>query len=159
MEKIKIGFICVGNSCRSQMAEGFAKHYGGDVIEAYSAGTNPASEISPNAILAMQEKGVDISFQYPKSIREIPSDLDIVVTMGCDVECPYVPAKYHDNWELDDPVGMPLAKFREVRNRIEKKVNVLVDIIRKSKNVEEVIQKMESDAERAKLRKIEKKKK
>jgi arsenate reductase len=90
---IKVGFICVGNSCRSQMAEGFAKHYGKDVIKAFSAGTHPAPEINPNAVAVMKEKGIDLSGQYPKLLKDIPAELDILITMGCNVECPFVPRK------------------------------------------------------------------
>ncbi|AYO31719.1 arsenate reductase ArsC [Biomaibacter acetigenes] len=102
---LKVGFICVGNSCRSQMAEGFARKYGKDVIEAFSAGTHPASEIDPNAVAVMKEKGIDLSEQYPKLLKDIPSELDILITMGCNVECTFVPCKIREDWGLDDPVG------------------------------------------------------
>lgn len=142
MEKLKIGFICVGNSCRSQMAEGFAKHYGGDILEVYSAGTHPASEVSLEAISAMREKGIDISSQYPKYIEDIPSKLDIIITMGCNVDCPYIPASHREDWGLDDPVGKPLEKFREVRDKIEKKVITLVDKIRGSESIQEAVKRL-----------------
>lgn len=144
VERIKVGFICVGNSCRSQMAEGFARYYGNDVIDAYSAGTNPAFEVSSNAVVVMQEKGVDISSQYPKYIGEIPSDLDLVITMGCNVKCPYIPSRYQVDWELEDPVGMPLEKFREVRDKIERKVKALVSAIKSSQSIEEALEKIGS---------------
>ncbi|MBC7334374.1 MAG: arsenate reductase ArsC [Actinobacteria bacterium] len=144
VERIKVGFICVGNSCRSQMAEGFARYYGNDVIDVYSAGTNPAFEVSSNAVVVMQEKGVDISSQYPKYIGEIPSDLDLVITMGCNVKCPYIPSRYQVDWELEDPVGMPLEKFREVRDKIERKVKALVSAIKSSQSIEEALEKIGS---------------
>lgn len=134
MAKLKVGFICVGNSCRSQMAEGFAKHYGKDVLEVYSAGTYPALEVNPNAILVMEEKGIDISFQYPKHIKDIPSRLDVVVTMGCDVECTYIPALYREDWDLGDPAGMSVETFRKIRDKIEKNVINLVRKIKIMKN-------------------------
>jgi arsenate reductase len=87
------------------MAEGFARKYGKDVIEAFSAGTHPASEIDPNAVAVMKEKGIDLSEQYPKLLKDIPSELDILITMGCNVECPFVPCKIKEDWGLDDPVG------------------------------------------------------
>jgi arsenate reductase len=124
--KIKVGFICVGNSCRSQMAEGFARHYGNDMIDAYSAGTNPAAEINPNAVLVMKEKGIDISGQYPKLLEDIPSGLDILITMGCGVECPFVPCKVREDWGLDDPAGKPVEEFRRIRDIIEEKVKLLI---------------------------------
>jgi arsenate reductase len=128
--KIKVGFICVGNSCRSQMAEGFARHYGNDMIEAYSAGTNPAAEINPNAVLVMKEKGIDISGQYPKLLEDIPSRLDILITMGCGVECPFVPCKVREDWGLDDPAGKPVEEFRRIRDLIEEKVKLLIKRIK-----------------------------
>ncbi len=133
MEKLKVGFICVGNSCRSQMAEGFAKEYGSDIFEVYSAGTDPAPEVKPNAVRAMEEKGIDISEQYPKLLKEIPGELDILITMGCNVECPYIPCKFREDWGLDDPAGHPIEVFRETRDIIEEKVK---DLIEKVKNEE-----------------------
>ena len=126
MSKIKIGFICVGNSCRSQMAEGFAKEYGKDIFEVYSAGTEPASEVKPNAVKAMKEIGIDISGQYPKKLEEIPSELDILITMGCGVECPYIPCEYRKDWGLDDPAGKPIAEFRKTREIIKDKLDDLI---------------------------------
>ena len=133
MEKLKVGFICVGNSCRSQMAEGFAKEYGSDIFEVYSAGTDPAPEVKPNAVRAMEEKGIDVSEQYPKLLKEIPGELDILITMGCNVECPYIPCKFREDWGLDDPAGHPIEVFRETRDIIEEKVK---DLIEKVKNEE-----------------------
>ncbi|MBF8435599.1 arsenate reductase ArsC [Halanaerobiaceae bacterium Z-7014] len=130
MEKIKVGFICVGNSCRSQMAEGFARDYGGDILEVYSAGTDPAPEVKPNAVEAMAEKGIDISDQYPKLLKEIPGELDILITMGCNVECPYIPCKFREDWGLDDPAGHPIEVFRETRDIIEDKVKDLIEKVK-----------------------------
>ncbi|MGM0413741.1 MAG: arsenate reductase ArsC [Bacillota bacterium] len=133
MEKLKVGFICVGNSCRSQMAEGFAREYGSEIFEVYSAGTDPAPEVKPNAVKAMEEKGIDISDQYPKLLEEIPGELDILITMGCNVECPYIPCKFREDWGLDDPAGHPIEVFRETREIIEEKVK---DLIKKVKTGE-----------------------
>lgn len=129
--KPKVAFICVGNSCRSQMAEGFAKHYGSDVFDAYSAGTEPAGEINPNAVLVMKEAGVDISSQYPKLLKDIPSKPDIVITMGCNVQCPFIPSKHREDWGLDDPVGKPVEEFRKTRDMIMGHVIKLLERINK----------------------------
>lgn len=108
------------------MAEGFARTQGNAFFDVYSAGTHPAAKVSQNAVLAMQEKNIDISKQYPKSLDDIPEKLDVVITMGCGVECPYLLADHREDWELEDPVGMPLEKFREIRGIIEKRVKELV---------------------------------
>ncbi|MFN2363774.1 MAG: arsenate reductase ArsC [Halarsenatibacteraceae bacterium] len=130
MGKLKVGFICVGNSCRSQMAEGFAREYGSDIFDVYSAGTDPAPEVKPNAVKAMAEKDIDISGQDPKLLKEIPGELDILITMGCNVECPYIPCKFREDWGLDDPAGHPIEVFRETRDIIEEKVEDLIDKVK-----------------------------
>lgn len=129
--KQKVAFICVGNSCRSQMAEGFAKHYGSDVLEVYSAGTEPADAVNPDAVLVMKEAGIDISSQYPKLLKDIPPQLDIVVTMGCNVQCPFIPSKHREDWGLEDPVGKPVEEFRKIRDTIGENVKQLVEKIKK----------------------------
>ncbi|MTI59793.1 MAG: arsenate reductase ArsC [Firmicutes bacterium] len=128
--KYKVAFVCIGNSCRSQIAEGFAKEYGSDVLEVYSAGTNPAEQIKLNAVKAMEEIGIDISDQYPKLLEDIPAELDILITMGCGVECPFVPCKMREDWGLDDPVGQAIEVFRQTRAIIEKKVKELIEKVR-----------------------------
>ncbi|MBS4023381.1 MAG: arsenate reductase ArsC [Dethiobacter sp.] len=120
--KINVAFVCTGNSCRSQMAEGWARYLAGDIFEIYSAGTHPTSEVNPNAVVAMREAGVDISGHYPKLLNDIPSEIDVLITMGCGVECPYLPNKYKEDWGLDDPVGKPIEEFRRVRDIIKEKV-------------------------------------
>ena len=131
--KLKVAFVCTGNSCRSQMAEGFAKKLGKDEFEVYSSGTHPTSEINPLAIEVMNEAGIDITEQYPKTLDEIPSELDILITMGCGVVCPFVPNRHKEDWGLDDPVGKPTEEFRRVRDIIERKVTELIDNIRSNK--------------------------
>jgi len=130
MGKLKVGFICVGNSCRSQMAEGFAREYGSEIFDVYSAGTDPAPEVKPNAVKAMAEKDIDISEQDPKLLKEIPGELDILITMGCNVECPYIPCKFREDWGLDDPAGHSIEFFRETRDLIEEKVKDLIDKVK-----------------------------
>ncbi|AEH50311.1 arsenate reductase ArsC [Pseudothermotoga thermarum] len=128
--KKKVAFICVKNSCRSQMAEGFAKHYGGDIMEVYSAGTEVSGKIDPVAIEVMKEVGIDISNQRSKPISELPEKMDIVITMGCGVVCPYIPSKHMEDWGLDDPAGKPIEEYRRIRDEIEQKVKKLVERIK-----------------------------
>ncbi|WKV08132.1 arsenate reductase ArsC [Thermoanaerobacterium sp. CMT5567-10] len=128
--KVKVAFICVANSCRSQMAEGFAKYYGSDVLEVYSAGTKLAESVNPNAVEVMKEVGIDISSHKPKLLDEIPPKVDILITMGCNVECPYIPCKLKEDWGLDDPDGKPLDDFRKARDIIESKVKELIKRIK-----------------------------
>ncbi|HEX9060383.1 MAG TPA: arsenate reductase ArsC [Clostridia bacterium] len=125
--KVKVAFVCTGNSCRSQIAEGLAKHYGSDVLEIYSAGTHPAAEVNPDAIEVMKEIGIDISSHKPKLLDDIPYEIDILIKMGCGVVCPFIPNKYEDDWGLPDPVGNPLEEFRRVRDIIKSKVIELVE--------------------------------
>lgn len=124
--KKKVAFICVHNSCRSQMAEGWAKELGSDILEVYSAGTEEYPEVKPLAVKVMEEAGVDISSQYPKLLSDIPEELDILITMGCNVECPYVPNSHNEDWGLEDPSGGPIEGFRETRDLIKEKVENLI---------------------------------
>lgn len=122
-------FLCVGNSCRSQMAEGFAKEYGRGIIEAGSAGTAPASRISPTAIAVMQEKGIDISSQQPRRFNPAEvHNFDVLISMGCGVSetCPALFLKDFTDWGLEDPIGQPIEKYREVRDIIEVLVRDLI---------------------------------
>jgi len=128
--KYKVGFICIGNSCRSQMAEGFAREYASDILDVYSAGTDPSDNVKENAVKAMEEVGIDISDHYPKYLEEIPSELDILITMGCGVECPYIPCSFREDWGLEDPAGKPIEVFRETRTIIKQKVRELIKMVR-----------------------------
>lgn len=127
-KKKKIIFICVGNSCRSQMAEGFARHYAqhmGLDLEIRSAGTRPAGYVHPDAIAVMREKGIDISGQYSKGFapQEL-QDYDYVITMGC-LEADVCPANYQgisEDWGIPDPIGRGLEFYRNVRDMIEERV-------------------------------------
>ena len=131
MKKYKTAFVCTGNSCRSQMAEGWANHLGSHILESYSAGTHPASEINPLAIAVMKEVGVDLSTQRPKLLDEIPYEIDILITMGCGVECPYLPNDYRADWGLEDPVGKPIEEFRRTRDIIRERMIELIDKVEK----------------------------
>ena len=129
----KILFICVGNSCRSQMAEGFARHYGGGAVDVKSAGTQPASEVASLAVEVMKEKGIDISGQKPEMLTmEMLHEADFVISMGCGVEesCPLPLRSDTEDWGLDDPVGQPIEVYRKIRDEIEKRVKTLLERIK-----------------------------
>lgn len=133
--KLKVGFVCTGNSCRSQMAEGFAKHYGSDVLEVYSAGTHPSDKVNPQAVEVMKEVGIDIGGHQPKTLDEIPFELDILIKMGCGVVCPFVMNRHEEDWGLPDPVGHPVDEFRRLRDVIKDRVVTLIEKVRKNELV------------------------
>jgi len=108
------------------MAEGWAKKLGSDVLEAYSAGTENYPEVKPLAVQVMEEAGVDMSGHHPKLLSDIPAELDILITMGCNVECPYVPCKHREDWGLADPSGGPIEDYRKTRDIIKEKVKDLI---------------------------------
>ncbi|MFH5882301.1 arsenate reductase ArsC [Liberiplasma polymorphum] len=123
---IKVAFMCIHNSCRSQMAEGYLRTLGKDLFEVYSAGTEDYPEVKPLAIEAMKLDGVDISKQYPKKLDVLPNMLDLLVTMGCGVECPFVPTKSREDWGLDDPSGGPIEDYIVTRDLIKERVLELI---------------------------------
>ena len=129
--KKKVAFVCVHNSCRSQMAEGWAKKLGSDVLEAYSAGTEKYPEVKPLAVHVMEEAGLAMSDHHPKLLSDIPAEVDILITMGCNVECPYVPCQHIEDWGLSDPSGGPIEDYRKTRDIIKEKVE---DLIQRVKN-------------------------
>jgi arsenate reductase len=132
MKKPKVAFICVHNSCRSQMAEAISKIFAGDVYEAYSAGTETKDKINQDAVKIMKELyNVDMEeSQSSKLIDTLPT-IDIVITMGCNVDCPWLPSRHREDWGLDDPTGKPKEVFIETAKTIESKVIHLVDRIKK----------------------------
>ena len=116
-------FVCVENANRSQMAEAFARMHGGDAIEAFSAGSRPSGRVNPRAIAAMRERGYELSLHRSKSLDEIPAErFDYVVTMGCGDECPFIPARHREDWDLEDPKAVPPDEFNRVRDEIERRV-------------------------------------
>lgn len=123
MEKKKIAFICVHNSCRSQIAEALGRHFATDVFESYSAGTETKPQINQNAVRIMKQLyGIDMEKeQYSKRIDDIPVP-DIAISMGCEVGCPYIGRAFDDNWELQDPTGLSDEIFCEVIREIEKHI-------------------------------------
>jgi len=109
------------------MAEGFARNLGEGIIEAYSAGSRPSGKINPEAIRVMQELGIDISFQRSKGFDQLPvKEFDYVITLGCQDVCPFVPAKQHIDWNIEDPQGKDVEFFRKVRDDIADKVKELI---------------------------------
>jgi protein-tyrosine-phosphatase len=127
---MKILFVCVENSARSQMAEGFAKHYGKGKVEAYSAGTKIAKEIKPVVVKVMAEKGIDISKQKPKLLDlKMAEQADVIIAMGCNLEgfCPAPLLKKVIDWGIEGPKGKPIEKVREIRDKIERKVKELLE--------------------------------
>ncbi|MCL2521982.1 MAG: arsenate reductase ArsC [Erysipelotrichales bacterium] len=124
---IKVGFICVHNSCRSQIAEALGKHLAADTFESYSAGTHTKDKINHDATRIMKDKyGIDMEqTQRPKLLEDIP-ELDIVITMGCNVDCPLLPCKHREDWGLDDPTGKSDDEFLKIIAQIERQINELV---------------------------------
>ena len=125
----KILFVCVHNASRSQMAEAFFNHYAGSKARAFSAGTQPATQVDPNVIRTMKEVGLDLGAQRPKALApQMVDEADKVVTMGCGVEaiCPatWVPT---EDWQLEDPEGKPIEKVREIRDEIKTRVKKLIE--------------------------------
>ena len=119
----KIAFICVHNSCRSQIAEALCKHLAGDMFECYSAGTEVKDKINPDAVRLMKVLyGIDMeTSQHPKLLSEIPP-VDLLITMGCNVDCLAIPCSHREDWGLDDPTGKPDNVFLDVIKQIEMKV-------------------------------------
>ena len=120
---IKVAFICVHNSCRSQIAEALGKHLAAEVFESYSAGTETRPKINQDAVRLMKQLyGIDMEkTQRSKTLDEIPA-VDIVATMGCNVDCPYLPCKKRMDWGLEDPTGREDAVFIETIRMIERKI-------------------------------------
>ena len=123
MKKKTILFVCVENACRSQMAEGFARNLLKDDFDIYSAGSKPAGSVNPDAVVVMNEVGIDISHRKPKGFVDLSQKaFDYVITMGCRDTCPFVAAQHHIDWEIKDPKGKSLESFRKVRDEIQTKV-------------------------------------
>jgi len=121
--KKKVAFICVHNSCRSQIAEALGKHLASDVFESFSAGTETKPQINQDAVRIMKELyGIDMEqTQYSKLITDIPNP-DVAVSMGCNVDCPFVGRAFDDNWGLEDPTGKSAEEFKLIISEIEKKI-------------------------------------
>ena len=124
----KVLFVCVENSCRSQIAEAFARIHGGENVEAYSAGSRPSGVVNLKAIESMKEIGYDLSKHSSKSLNDLPDvKWEFVATMGCGDECPYIRSERREDWQIPDPKNMQPDEFREVRKMIEYKVKELFE--------------------------------
>lgn len=124
MSKKTVAFICVHNSCRSQIAEALGKYLASDIFESYSAGTERKPQINQDAVRIMKEiYNIDMeeNGQYSKLINDIP-DVDIVISMGCNVGCPYIGRSFDENWGLEDPTGKSDKEFKKIIKEIEKKI-------------------------------------
>lgn len=119
----KVAFICVHNSCRSQIAEALGKKLASDVFESYSAGTETKPQINQDAVRLMKQlHNVDMEeSQYSKLLSDLPP-VDIVITMGCNVQCPHLPCTHREDWGLEDPTGKADAAFAETIHQIENKI-------------------------------------
>ena len=131
MKKKKVAFICVHNSCRSQIAEALGKYLAGDVFDSFSAGTETKPQINQDAVRLMKEiYGIDMeeNGQRSKLISEIP-EVDMAISMGCNVGCPFIGRAFDDNWGLEDPTGKSDEEFKLVIGQIEKKILELKESI------------------------------
>ena len=126
MSKKKIAFICVHNSCRSQIAEALGKHFAGDKFDFYSAGTETKPKINQDAVrLVKQLYGIDMEqTQYSKTVDKIPTP-DIAISMGCDVGCPYIGKAFDEDWGLPDPTGKSDEDFIQVIEEIARRIKLL----------------------------------
>ena len=119
----KVAFICVHNSCRSQIAEALGRKLASDVFESYSAGTETKPQINQDAVRLMKQiHGIDMEEQQSSKLLSALPAIDIVITMGCNVECPYLPCSHREDWGLDDPSGQSDEVFLETIRQIEEKV-------------------------------------
>ncbi|MXW67422.1 MAG: arsenate reductase ArsC [Gemmatimonadales bacterium] len=120
-------FVCVENSCRSQMAEAFARMLAGDGVQAASGGSRPSGVVNPRAIESMAELGYDLGVHRSEGLDDVPpGPFDAVVTMGCGDACPHVPARRREDWEVRDPKDLPAEEFRAVRDEIRLRVAALL---------------------------------
>jgi len=140
--KPRVGFICVHNSCRSQMAEALGKHFASDVFESVSGGTETKPEINQDAVRLIKELyNIDMEqTQHSKLLDEI-GDIDILIKMGCNVVCPFLPNQHEEDWDLDDPSGKSDEEFKIIIDKIEENIKSLADRLKSGELViEEVIE-------------------
>ena len=120
-------FLCVHNAGRSQMAAGFARQLSAETVTVYSGGSDPADFVNPTAVEVMNEIGIDIETSKPKRWSDSDIEMaDVIVTMGCGDECPYVPGRRYLDWPLDDPAGRPIEEVRTIRDDIRRRVEQLL---------------------------------
>ena len=126
-DPVEVLFVCVHNAGRSQMAAGLLRRRSEGRIRVRSAGSAPAGEINPNAVVALEELGVDVGEAFPKPLTdEVVRAADVVVTMGCGDACPIYPGKRYEDWELDDPAGQDLETVRRIRDELDRRVQKLI---------------------------------
>jgi arsenate reductase (thioredoxin) len=126
-----IVFLCVHNAGRSQMAAGWAQRLGGDAVEVFSGGSNPASEVNPSAVAAMAEVGIDLASEFPKPwTDEVVRAADVIVTMGCGDACPIFPGKRYLDWDVADPAGLGIEEVRPIRDDIGDRVRAILGELR-----------------------------
>ena len=128
----KVAFVCIHNSCRSQIAEALGKYLAADVFTSYSAGTEKKDKINADAVRLMKKHyGIDMEkTQRPKLLEELPT-IDVVITMGCGVKCPFLPCKMREDWGLEDPTGKSDAEFEKIILSIEEKIKELRERLQK----------------------------
>jgi arsenate reductase len=120
-------FVCLHNAGRSQMSQALFERAAGGRHTAASAGTQPGERVHPQVVEAMRELGIDLADRVPRGLtRELAEQADVVVTMGCGDECPYIPGKRYVDWDLEDPAGLPLEQVRAIRDDIAHRVEELV---------------------------------
>ena len=128
MTKPTVLFVCIHNAGRSQMAAGLLRKYANGTVDVRSAGTAPSVEINPSVVAVMDEVGIDLSDAVPTMLEtESVERADVVVTMGCGDECPYIPGKRYIDWDLPDPKGLPIGEVRAIRDDIAARVAALLD--------------------------------
>ncbi len=126
----RVLFVCLHNAGRSQMSRALFERAAGGRHEAASAGTTPAAQVHPEVAEVMRELGIDLSKQQPtKLTREMAERADVVVTMGCGDECPYIPGKRYIDWDLPDPKGLTLEQVRAIRDDIATRVSALIELL------------------------------
>ena len=128
----KVAFVCVHNSCRSQIAEALGRHLAADVFESYSAGTERKDRINPDGVRLMKQLyqiDMEAGGQHSKLLSELPP-VDVVITMDCNVRCPFLPCELREDWGLADPTGQPDEVFRETIRQIEEKILELKEQLR-----------------------------
>jgi protein-tyrosine-phosphatase len=124
----RVLFVCLHNAGRSQMSEALFERAAAGRHSAESAGTTPGACVHPEVVEVMRETGIDLASKTPRKLtRDAAERADVVVTMGCGDECPYIPGKRYVDWDLDDPKGRPVAEVRATRDEIERRVKALVD--------------------------------
>ncbi len=126
MDKVLIAFVCTHNSCRSQIAEALTTKFHSDFFEAYSGGTETKDRINPDAVRIMKERyGIDMEKTQTSKLIDALPEVDIVITMGCNVDCPFLPCIFREDWGLEDPTGLEDEAFHQTIDLIFEKINAL----------------------------------